>query len=111
MPMTLPTKFCHVTQIILKIWPYDQSLVTLTFLWEKLSSPQFYKDLARKTNIFEGCSWFKFNNIGQAQDTTLKFYTKIVKNKNQKVLGANSNVCRSYRGKTCRGVFLSPHLE
>ena len=26
------TKFCHITQIILKIWSCDQSLVTLAFL-------------------------------------------------------------------------------
>ena len=30
-------KFYHVTQIILYMWSYDQSLKTLAFLWEKLS--------------------------------------------------------------------------
>ena len=30
----------------------------------------------------------------------------MVKTKSQKVLGANSYVCRSYRGKTGRGTFL-----
>ena len=30
--MTSPTKFCHMTQIILWIWSCDQSLVTLAFL-------------------------------------------------------------------------------
>ena len=37
---------------------------------------------------------------------------KRVKTKSQKVLGANSNVCRSYRGKTGRGganITLPPH--
>ena len=38
----------------------DQSLVTVAFLLEKLSQPQFYKDLTRKTAFFEG---FKFNNL------------------------------------------------
>ena len=36
MSMTPPTKFYHVVQIILWMWSYNQSLVTLTFLWEKL---------------------------------------------------------------------------
>ena len=31
------TKFYHVIQIILQIWSRDQSLVTVAFLWEKLS--------------------------------------------------------------------------
>ena len=30
--MTSPTKFNHVTQIILSMWSRDQSLVTLAFL-------------------------------------------------------------------------------
>ena len=32
MSMTSPTKFYHVTQIILLIWSCDQSLVTVAFL-------------------------------------------------------------------------------
>ena len=50
----------------------------------------------------EGCSWFKFNNLGLALDMALKFYTNVakrVRTKSQKVLGAYSNICRSYRGK------------
>ena len=30
----------------------DQNLVTLAFLWQKLSEPQFYKDCTRKANFF-----------------------------------------------------------
>ena len=41
-----------------------QSLVNVAFPWEKLSQPQFYKDLARKNNFFEGCCWLKFNYFG-----------------------------------------------
>ena len=56
----------------------DQSLVTLTFLWEKLSRPQFFKDLTRRTPFFEGWSWFKLNNWqGLALGTNLKFYTSV----------------------------------
>ena len=42
----------------------DQSLVTVAFLWEELSQPQFYKGLTRKIAFFEKWSWFKFNNLG-----------------------------------------------
>ena len=33
------------------MWP---KLVALAFLWEKLSQPQFYKDLTRKNYFFWG---------------------------------------------------------
>ena len=57
----------------------DQGFVTVAFLWEKLSQLQFYKDLTRKTAFFEGWSWFKFNNLGLALGTNLKFYTSVAK--------------------------------
>ena len=58
-----PINFYHVTQIILQMGSCDQSLVTLSFLREKLSQSQFYKDLTRKSTFFDGWSWFKFNNL------------------------------------------------
>ena len=58
---------------------YDQSLVTVAFLREKLSQPQFYQDLTRKNAFFEGWSWLKFNNLGLALGTNLKFYTCLAK--------------------------------
>ena len=64
---------------ILILLSCDQNLVTVALLWEKLSQFQFYKDLTRKTAFFEGWSWFKFNNLGLALDTNLKFYTSVVK--------------------------------
>ena len=62
----------------------DQSL-TLTFLWEKLSKVQFYKDLTRKTAFFQGWSWFKFNNLGAGLGKNLKFYTNVAKGLKLKV--------------------------
>ena len=59
------------------------------------------------TTLEQSC----FNNLGLAPDMALKFYTKgakRVKTKTQKAFGANSYVCRSYRGKTSRETFLSP---
>ena len=82
--MTSQTKFCHMTQVILWVWSCDQSLVTLAFVWEKLSEPQFYKDLIRKT-AFEWWSWYKFNSLGLALDTNLKFYTSLSKGLKLKV--------------------------
>ena len=64
--MASPGKFFHVAEIILQKWSCDQSLVTLAFLSQKLSQPQFYKDLTREITFFEGWSWFKFNNLGIA---------------------------------------------
>ena len=58
---------------------FDQSLVTLGFVGEKLSQPQFYNDLTRKTAFFEGRSWFKFNNLELALGTNLKFCTNVAK--------------------------------
>ena len=66
-------------QIILQMWSCDQSLVTEAFLREKLSQPQFYKVLTRKTAFFDGWSWFKFNNFELTLGTKLKFYTSVEK--------------------------------
>ena len=71
--------------MILQMCSCDQSLVTLALLWKKLSQPQFYKDLTRKTAFFEGWSWFKFNNLGLTLGTDLKFYTSVVKGLKLKV--------------------------
>ena len=58
------------------MWP---ELVTLKFLWEKLSHPQSYKHLIRRTTFFEGWSWFKFNNYGLPAGRHLKFYSSVGK--------------------------------
>ena len=63
----------------------DQSLITAAFLSEKLSQPQFFKDLTKKTAFFEGWSWFKFNNFGLALPTNLKVYTSVAKGLKLKV--------------------------
>ena len=50
-----------------------------------IADPQFYKDLTRKTAFLEGCSWFKFNSLGLALGTNLKFYTSVAKELKLKV--------------------------
>ena len=64
---------------------YDQILITLAFLPEKLSQLQFYKDLTRKIAFFEGWSWFKFNNLGVVLITDLKLDTSVAKGLKLKV--------------------------
>ena len=54
-------------------------MVTVAFLWDKLSQPQFHKDLTRKTAFFEEWSWLKFNNLGLALGTNLKCYASVAK--------------------------------
>ena len=61
-------------------WSCDQSLVTLATL-----VTQFYTDLTRKSAFFDGWSWFKFNNLGLALGTNLKFYTNLPKGLKLKV--------------------------
>ena len=38
-----------------------------------------FKALLRKTNLFEGCTWLKFNNLRLAVSATLQFYINVVK--------------------------------
>ena len=41
--------------------------------------------MTRKTAFFEGWSWFKFNNLGLALGTNLKFYSSVAKGSKLKV--------------------------
>ena len=38
-----------------------------------------FKALIRKTNLFEGCTWLKFNNLRLAVITNLQFSINVVK--------------------------------
>ena len=106
-------KTFHVIQIILQMCSCDQSLVIVTFLGEKLLQPQFYKDLTRKTAFFWWVILVQVHEFGTGTRCKLKILHqcgKKFKTKSQKVLGTNSYVCRSYRGKTGKGTFLPPPL-
>ena len=66
----------------------------------------FIKDLTRKYAFFWKVALVQVQQLGT--DTRYKLEIlhqcgKRVKTKSQKVLGANSYICRSYRGKTGRG--------
>ena len=54
--MTSPTRFYHV-----------------------IPQPQFYQDLTWKTALFEGWSWFNFNNLGLAIVANWKHLTSVAK--------------------------------
>ena len=41
--------------------------------------------MTKKTTFFEGWSWFKFNNLGLALGTNLKFYAGVIKGLKLKV--------------------------
>ena len=108
--MTSQTKFYHVIQIILQMWSCEQSLVTLAFLWEKLSLSQFYKVLTKSLflrgglisrEIFGTDTSYKLEIVHQC--------VKMVKTKSQKVLRAKSYVCRP--PLSWRGLFLTVYRE
>ena len=71
--------------------------------------------MARKTAFFEGWSWFKFNNLGLAQGTNLKFYTSVekgVKLKARKFWGLIPTFAEVTKEKLVGGPFLPPpHLN
>ena len=69
--------------------------------------------MTRKTTDFEGWSWFKFNNFGRALllwPWNLDQCGIRVEIKSQKVLEANSNVCRSYMEKLVVAELFAPKI-
>ena len=90
------------------MWSCGQSLITAAFLREKLSEPQFYKDLTRKISFVERWSWFKFNNLGLALGATLKFCTSVAKGlkiKVRKISGPNPTFVEVTGEKLVGGLF------
>ena len=72
---------------------------------------QFYKDLTGKTKFFEGWSWFKFNDLGLALGTNLKFYASVVKGlkvKVRKFLGLDPTFVEVTEEKLVGRPFWSP---
>ena len=67
--------------------------------------------MTRKTALFEGWSWFKFNNLGQALGTNLKFYTSLSKGfklKVRKLWGLIQTFLEVTGEKLVGGTFLLP---
>ena len=72
-----------VRDVTIKFLSHESNHIVVVVMWpkfgEKLSQPQFYKDLIRKTNVFERWSSFKFNNLGLAIGMDLKFSSSVAK--------------------------------
>ena len=69
--------------------------------------------MTRKTAFFEGWSWFKFNNLGLALGTNLKFYTSLSKGlklKVRKFWGLISTFGEVTGEKLVGEAFLAPHI-
>ena len=106
----------YVTNNILS---YDSNYTMDVVMWPKVDNSStcireviitsILSGFDQKSCFFEGWAWFKFNNLGLALGTIFHQSVERVKTKSQKVLGPNSYVCRSYRGKTGRGT--SPPLS
>ena len=106
---------------------HDSIYIMDVVMWPKFGSSSicirvyhtlnFIRIWPKKTAFFDRWSWFKFNNLGLARGTKLKFYTSLSKGSKLKVrkfFGLISYVCRSYREKTGRGgafLPLSPILN
>ena len=52
-------------------------MLALALLWENLSELEFHKEMTRKKEVLEECSWFKFNKLRQAPGMDLKFYISV----------------------------------
>ena len=95
-----------MTQFILQIWPWDQSLVTLTFSYHNLN---FIRIWPGKTIFFESCSWFKFNNLGLALSMALKVYTSVAKG--LKLLGEGIGAFCSLRSWIVNNFYFPPEFH
>ena len=83
--MSSTTKFYHVPQIILYMWSFGQSLVKFGIFMKEIFAVTILYKFDQKQNSFDGCSWFKFNNLGLALDMVLKFYISVAKGLKLKV--------------------------
>ena len=86
--------------VTINILSLESNYIVDVVMWLKFGNSGFSMREVNNLN-FEGWSSFKFNNLGLAQGVALKFYTSVAKGLKlkDKVLGANSSVCRSYREK------------
>ena len=95
-----------------KMLSRDSNYVVDEVMWQKIGNTSasvrevtvapILLGFDQKSCSFDGCPWFKFDNLGLSLGTNLKYYTNVAETLNQKVLAANSYVRRSYRGKPGR---------
>ena len=109
---------CDVTN---KILLRDSNYIVDVIMWSNFSnsSISMKENLTRKTNFFEGGSWFKFNDLGLALGMALKFYVceaRELKLKSRKFWGLISTFVevigeKLWGGGERRGSFYPPILK
>ena len=109
--MTSPTKFYHLNQIRMQMWSCDQSLVTLTFLLEKLLQQQFYKDLSRKNNSLRSVLGSSSIIWNWHQVQPYANVAKGLKIKVREFLGLIPTLGELTGKKLVSGLLVSPHPE
>ena len=70
--------------------------------------------MTRRNNFFEGCCWFKFNNLGLALGMALTFYTSMAKGlklKVRKFWGLIPTFVEVTGGKVVGDLFAPPPLS
>ena len=66
--------------LLAQMWSLDQSLVTPLFYQRSYHNLNFIRIWREKILfVFEGCFWFKFNNLELALGMAWKFYTSVAK--------------------------------
>ena len=65
------------------MWSYEQNLVRLAFFMTEVIKTSILQGFHQ--SFFEGCSWFKFNNLELALGMAFAFYKSVVKRLKLKV--------------------------
>ena len=98
-----------VHDVIIKILSRDSNYIVDVVMWRKFGNSRIsMREVVITSRIWPEKPLLLTGGLGSSSiiwdwHWNLKFYTKRVKNKSQKLLGANSYVCKSYRRKTVRG--------
>ena len=66
-----------------KILPRDSSYIVDVVMWSKFGKSSISMKEVIIIVVFEECSWFKFNNLGQPLSMALKFYASVVNSHHQ----------------------------
>ena len=75
----------YVHDVTNKILSRDSNYIVDVVMWPKFGNSSISMREVIINCFFEELSWFKFNNLGLALVTNLKFYTSVAKVLKQKV--------------------------
>ena len=102
-----------------RILSRDSNHIVNVFMWTKVGNSSItmrdviialiLRRFDQKNLFFEGCSWFKFNNLGLALGMVLKFYTSVTKElRDGKFRGIIPTFIKVTRKKLVGWVFATP---